>query len=107
MALEKMFMGSIQAQYKSLTHDNAPPWYETLEVNSTQLCFKLDSSADVSIISKTEYDRMKVKPPLMQTRINLTGVAANIDLSGYFNAQIKRANQRSMCDSNLRRKSQN
>ena len=64
MALEKMFMGSIQAQYKFLTHDNTPPWYETLEVNSTQLRFKLDSGADVSIISKTEYDRMKVKPPV-------------------------------------------
>ena len=52
IALEKMFMGSIQAQYKSLTHDNTPPLYETLEVNSTQLRFKLDSGADVSIISK-------------------------------------------------------
>ena len=62
VTLEKMFMGSIQAQYKSPTHDNTPPWYETLEVNSTQLCFKLDSGADVSSISKIEYDRMKVNP---------------------------------------------
>ena len=93
MTLEKMFMGSIQAHYKSPTHDNTPPWYETLEVNLTQLRFKLDSGADMSIISKTQYDRMKVKPPLMATRMNLTGDAANIDLSGYFNAEIKRANQ--------------
>ena len=62
-------------------------------MNSTQLRFKLDSGTDISIISKTEYDGMKAKPLLMPTQMNLTGVDANIDLSGYFNAEIKRANQ--------------
>ena len=37
------------------------PWYEVLQVNNTKLKFKLDSGANVTIISEHDYENMKTK----------------------------------------------
>ena len=83
--LDAMFMGSVSADDESTL-----PWYTQLSVNGTKLKFKLDSGADVSILSSAEYQKMKPKPQLTQTTLNLTGVSADIDVSGYFDAEVAR-----------------
>ena len=74
------FMGSLRAD------NNDMPWYEVLQVNNESMKFKLDSGADVSIISENEYQNMRPKPKLKHTDVKLNGVSANIDLCGYFDA---------------------
>ena len=80
-----LFMGSLKA------NNDDTPWYEVLQVNNTKLKFKLDSGADVTIISEHDYENIKPKPKLKQTDLKLNGVSANIDLCGYFDAEIRRS----------------
>ena len=80
-----LFMGSLRA-------DNDMPWYEVLQVNNESMKFKLDSGADVSIISENEYQNMRPKPKLKHADVKLNGVSANIDLCGYFDAEIRHSN---------------
>ena len=96
-------MGSLRAD------DNDMPWYEVLQVNNESMKFKLDSGADVSIISENEYQNMRPKPKLKHTDVKLNGVSANIDLCGYFDADIRRSND-VMCRVNIyvaRRRTEN
>ena len=87
-------MGSLRAD------NNDMPWYEVLQVNNESMKFKLDSGADVSIISENEYQNMRPKPKLKHTDVKLNGVSANIDLCGYFDAEIRRSND-VMCRVNI------
>ena len=86
-ALTDMFLGSIEAEI------NLQPWYEELDVNSSKITFKLDSGADVSLIARNSYEKMTPKPVLTPTDMNLNGVSANINISGYFTAHIKRSDE--------------
>ncbi len=56
---QTLFMGSVMT---TNSQDDCSPWYQELAVNNTKLRFKLDLGADVSILSNTEYKKMKPMP---------------------------------------------
>ena len=87
--MDELFMGA------AATESNVDrPWYVKLETNGNKITFKLDTGADVTLISLAEYHKMKLKPSLQPSDLSLDGVSANISLSGYFEAEIKRSENR-------------
>ena len=66
--------------------------YEVLQVNNENMKFKLDSGANVSIISENKYHNMKPKPKLKQTDVKVNVVSAIIDLFIYFDGEIRCSN---------------
>ena len=54
------FLGSLD------TVDDAPPWRVSLPVGKGEVSFKIDTRADVSIISEKESKKMYLKPKLRQ-----------------------------------------
>ena len=83
--------GSLSLGAASTSNDQ--PWYEVLKVNNMLLKFKLDSGADVSVISEKEYKQMKYKPKLKTASITLNGVGGKIDICGYFDAKIEQSDR--------------
>ena len=83
----ELFMGSAKTD-----DQQDEPWFANLDVESNKIKLKLDSGADVCIISLAEYGNMNPKPRLEQTDLKVNGVSARISISGYFEAVIKRSN---------------
>ena len=61
-----------------------------LEVNGTDLNFKIDSGADVNVISRNQYNRITSQPQLNTCNARLDGVSGPNDCDGVFMATIRR-----------------
>lgn len=57
-----------------------------MEVQGRQIKFKLDTGADVSIISKVEYNQLNPKPKLKQTKAKLNSPGGKLSCVGEFDA---------------------
>ena len=66
-------------------------------VNSTKMRFKLDSGADVSIVARNNYEKRNPRPALIPADLKLSGVSVQIEVSGYFDADIRSSNQATRC----------
>ena len=62
-------------------------WRTTLMVNGTQVAFKIDTGADVSVISEQTYRSLRVKPKLRSSTIKLTTPGGNLPYVGQFIAR--------------------
>ena len=52
-----------------------PDWSKVLEIPGCgKVCFKLDTGADTSVISKQTYDSLSNKPPLMESKADIIGL---------------------------------
>ena len=49
------------------------PWVVTISINGSPVKFKIDTSADVSVVSDTTYKALAKKTPLKQAKKSLTG----------------------------------
>lgn len=67
-----------------------PPWKVTLEICGQPIVFKIDTGADVSVISRKVFDSLKQKPTLQQTNVNLRGPGGIIRHEGEFEACVHR-----------------
>ena len=66
-----------------------PPWRVTLELKGSEVSFKIDTGADVNIVSKTTWSRMG-KPKLHPaTRVKLTSPAGQLNVLGYFTTKVE------------------
>lgn len=64
--------------------DNNNPWNVKLNIKGTDVVFKIDTGADVSIMNEEMYEKMKTKPQLRHTRIGLMSAAGKLPTRGEF-----------------------
>ena len=78
--------------------DNVPPWTVDVDLNGTNITFKIDSGADVNVISKTAYDGLRKRPVLHASKARLDSVTGPIVNIGMFNAKLRHRNSEYMTD---------
>ena len=80
---ETYFCGSVSCD------DSAPPWKVDLHLNASRVptTFKLDSGADVSVMSLQNYKRLKPKPALKPANAILTSPGGPLECHGQFIAR--------------------
>jgi len=64
--------------------DNGKPWYVNIPINGSNVQFKVETGADVTVLSKKSYDLLSDKPILNKTNITLESVNSNATVHGYF-----------------------
>jgi len=64
--------------------DNGKPWHVNIPINGSNVQFKVDTGADVTVLSKKSYDLLPDKPTLNKTNIILKSVNSNVTVHGYF-----------------------
>ena len=83
------------------SNDNTsePPWRVTLNFCGQMTAFKIDSGADVCVISKAEFSRLNPKPRLKPSRATLKGPGGKIKYEGEFEVTIQheKANYQGRC----------
>ena len=71
-------------------------WTGTANVNGAPVCFKLDTGADVSIISNEVYKFLQLLPKLLESEKNLYGAAhTKLNVRGYFKANVEHGDRMS------------
>ena len=78
--------------------DNVPPWTVDVDLNGTNITFKIDSGADVNVISKTAYDGLRKRPVLHASKARLDSVTGPIVNIGMFNAKLRHRKSEYMTD---------
>ena len=76
------FMGSI-------AQNCSRAWRETLKIGSQEISFKIDTGADVSVISYDTYKSLFPKPPLHNTNAILQSPGGKLSCVGTFKACVK------------------
>lgn len=64
------------------------PWVANVKLNDTQCTFKIDTGADVSVISKEVYDSLREKPKISMSPVVLTTPGGILKHSGQFIGRI-------------------
>lgn len=73
--------------------ENERTWNVNLKVNNTNVPFKIDTGADVTVISQSTYKKLKM-PRLCQSTLNLSSPGGNLNTVGEFMAKTTYKNQR-------------
>ena len=68
---------------------NTDAWFVTLTVRRNRLRFKIDTGADVTVISEETWLAMRNKPELQPTTVNLNSVGGQVNACGKFNATTR------------------
>ena len=68
---------------------NNDAWFVTLTVRRNRLRFKIDTCADVTVISEETWLAMRNKPELQPTTVNLNSVGGQVNACGKFNATTR------------------
>ena len=64
--------------------DDDPPWHVTLDLGSSSETFKIDTGADVSIMSYTNYLKVRPRPPLKDVKAKLSSPGGPLTCRGQF-----------------------
>ena len=75
------FLGAVET--------NVPPWFAKLDICDSVCQFKIDTGADISIISRSQYDKLHLAPPLTPTKAVLKSPGGVLKTVGQFKAQAK------------------
>ena len=86
---EEVFIASIDEQVPTVNAgDN--PWVVTISINGSPVKFKIDTGADVSVISDTTYKALAKKTPLKPAKKSLTGPSSQpLDVCGLFTGTLQ------------------
>ena len=68
---------------------NNDAWFVTLTVRRNRIRFKVDTGADVTVISEETWLAMRNKPELQPTTVNLNSVGGQVNACGKFNATTR------------------
>lgn len=68
---------------------NTEPWLVTLNINQTDVQFKVDTGADVTCITEDTYNGMTSKPELRKSSVNLSSPAGPLTTLGQFTAETR------------------
>ena len=94
---QEEFLGAIHIDTADTDHKEKP-WTTTLELNERTLTFKIDTGADVTVISQSDYNAEK-DGPLSPPSKQLTGPSHEaLDVCGQFTAQLQRNTMQTMQD---------
>ena len=74
------------ASCDTVIEENTKPWMITLSIKDTNVKFKLDTGADVSIMNEKTYNNMKNKPKLKDSNLRLTSPGGRLTIKGEFHA---------------------
>ena len=85
---EDFFFGAVQ-----VNDAKQRQWYVRLPINKVDVDFKIDSGADVSLMTAKTYESLKDPPPLSQFTHNLQGVSGPLKAKGSFQARTTYNNQ--------------
>ena len=69
-------------------------WMTTLNICKSNVSFKIDTGADVSIISESCFKNLKARPALRKSKTILKSPGGNVNCKGYFIAETYRENQK-------------
>lgn len=83
------FLGSVDCDKNS-----ANPWIVNLSICKSNVCFKIDTGADVTIMSESCYRKLNQSPLLKKTSSILKSPGGNVNCLGYFIAETYRNNQK-------------
>ena len=78
---ETFYLGSVNQEGEE------PPWRTSININGCQISFKIDTGADVSVITKDIYNRLRPKPKLRKSEAILVSSGGNLPHLGNFIAQ--------------------
>ena len=78
---ETYFMGAV-------SRDGEDPWRETLTIGSQKVNFKLDTGADVSVVSSSTYHSLNPRPSLDETKAILQSPGGRLSCIGTFKANV-------------------
>ena len=67
-------------------------------VNGSKVNFKIDSAADVNVMSKKQYLSLNPLPELKQNKAKLDGVGGQLKNLGYFQTEVEYRNQKYCVD---------
>ena len=86
---QKDFLGAIHVDTADIDHKEKP-WTAAIELNERMLTFKIDTGADVTVISQSDYNEEK-DGPLSPPSKQLTGPSHEaLDVRGQFSGQFQR-----------------
>ena len=69
--------------------DRSPPWEVQLPLGGSQVTFKIDTGADISIMGSDSYKKLTDKPPLTPTRVKLMSPGGQVVTQGEFTAHTQ------------------
>ena len=81
----EFYLGEIKHQ-DCTSPDPGKPWTVCLQINENNVYFKIDSGADVSVMSYDVYRALKEKPSLRDTHMKLTSPGGEVKAEGEFTA---------------------
>lgn len=84
LACESLFIGHVNND----VGENEPPWFTDLSINRSSVKFKLDSGADVSIMSHTSYTALAERPALKPCYTKLRSPGGEVKSLGQFIARV-------------------
>ena len=73
----------------SIDHDNDSPWMTVVEIKKKKLNFKIDTGADVSVISHQTFKTLQPRPRLESTTASLRSPGGKLDCMGYFETEVQ------------------
>ncbi|XP_014676826.1 PREDICTED: uncharacterized protein K02A2.6-like [Priapulus caudatus] len=79
---ESFFLGTIDC------HEEEEAWYVPLNICGSTVKFKIDTGADVTVISHTIWRSMKSRPHLMHNKVKLNSPGGQLKVLGAFTAVI-------------------
>jgi hypothetical protein len=77
-----------------LCNENSRPWTVELPIGGSSLHFKIDTGADISVLSEATYQQLPLKPPLQPSKINLMSPGGPVPSVGEFKAQTQIGNEK-------------
>ena len=93
--MEHMYLRTIDANPKN---NYEPPWSVDILLNGVKMNFKIDSGADVNVISHEKYLSLNPLPVLKHSEAKLDGVGGQLKNLGYFQSKIEHKNKKCYAD---------
>ena len=72
--------------------ENKKPWFTSFVINGQKCQFKIDTGADISIISPSQYNKLVPKPTLNRTRAVLKSPGGVMKCHGQFVTHVRQEN---------------
>ena len=87
-----LHLGSVLDAYIT-RYDAEEPWCTTLQLRGGEVTFKIDSGADVSIMTEADWKRLRPRPNLKATDVKLTIPGGPLTSKGHFIARVEHSRQ--------------
>jgi RNase H-like domain found in reverse transcriptase/Reverse transcriptase (RNA-dependent DNA polymerase)/Integrase zinc binding domain len=96
---EEYYVESLNLQVDTVLQAKDNEWLENIMLNGTKISFKLDSGSQVNVISFDTYNRLKVKPALLDTKAKISAYTGHgITLKGKCTLDCQVRGQSQSCE---------